>query len=55
VEFAHRYQVTQIFLTRPPDRHFKLIRARSLISQVLRLAQDTQVTVIAERKKEDRA
>jgi two-component system sensor histidine kinase KdpD len=55
VEFARRYQVTQIFLTRAPYRHFKLFRARSLISQVLRLAQDIQVTVVAERKKEDRA
>jgi two-component system, OmpR family, sensor histidine kinase KdpD len=55
VEFAHRYQVTQIFLTRSPRRHFAVIRARSLISQVLRLAQDIQVTVVADRKKEDRA
>ena len=52
VEFAHRNQVTQIFLTRSPSRGFKLIRARSLISQVLRLAQDIQITVVAERKKQ---
>jgi len=54
VDFAHRHQITQIFLSRSPYRSFNLIHARSLISQVLRLAQDIQVTVVAERKKEDR-
>jgi len=55
VAFAHRHQITQIFLTRFPSRRFKLIRAGSLVSQVLRLAQDIQITVVAERRKEDRA
>ncbi len=53
VDFAHRHQITQIFLTRSPSRYFKLIPARSLVSQVLRLAQDIQLTVVAERKKSD--
>jgi two-component system, OmpR family, sensor histidine kinase KdpD len=53
-EFAHRYQVTQIFLTRPRQGPFRLFAARSLIFQVLRLAQDIQVTVVAKRKKEER-
>jgi two-component system, OmpR family, sensor histidine kinase KdpD len=51
VDFAHRHQITQIFLTRSRSRTFKLLPMRSVVSQVLRLAQDTQVTVVAERKK----
>jgi two-component system sensor histidine kinase KdpD len=51
VEFAHRHQITQIFLTRSRSRTFKLFRVRSLVSQVLRLASDIQVTVVAERRK----
>jgi two-component system sensor histidine kinase KdpD len=48
VEFAHRHQVTQIFLTRSRQ---KLLPATSLVAKVLRLASDIQVTVVAERKK----
>jgi two-component system sensor histidine kinase KdpD len=51
VDFAHRHQITQIFLTRSRSRTFRLLPMRSVVSQVLRLAQDTQVTVVAERKK----
>jgi two-component system, OmpR family, sensor histidine kinase KdpD len=51
VDFAHRHQITQMFLARSRPRRFDL-PARSLVSQVLRLAQDIQITVIAERKKE---
>ncbi len=49
VNFAHRHQITQIFLTRSRKRRFKLFPTQSVVSQVLRLAQDTQVTVVAER------
>jgi two-component system sensor histidine kinase KdpD len=55
VDFAHRHQITQIFLARSGFRHFKFIPASSLVSQVLRLAQDIQVTVVAERRKDDRS
>ncbi len=51
VDFARRHQIRQIFLTRPRSRRWKLLTNRSLISQVLRLAQDIQVTVVADRKK----
>ena len=44
VGFAHRHQITQIFLTRSGSRR--------LISRVLRLARDIQITVVAERKKQ---
>src|SRR5215813_8245510 len=54
VEFAHRHQITQIFLTRSRSRHFEILPAQGVISQVLRLAQDIQVTVVAERNKAGR-
>ena len=50
VEYAHRYQITQMFLARRRSR-FIILPGRSLIAQVLRLAQDIQITVVAERKK----
>ncbi len=50
VDFAHRYGITQIFLTRSASRHFNFLPGRSLISQVLRLAQDIQIAVVAERR-----
>jgi two-component system sensor histidine kinase KdpD len=49
VGFAHRQQITQIFLAR--SRRTKALSRRSLVFQVLRLARDIQVTVVAERKK----
>ena len=51
VEFAHRHQITQIFLTRARSRSWQLLHRNSLVSQVLRLAQDIQITVVAERRK----
>jgi two-component system sensor histidine kinase KdpD len=51
VDFAHRHQVTQLFLMRSHGPRWKLLLRRSVISQVLRLAQDIQVTIVAERKK----
>jgi two-component system, OmpR family, sensor histidine kinase KdpD len=48
VEFAHRHQVTQVFLSRS-GRSF--LPAASLVSRVLRLATDIQVTIVAERRK----
>jgi two-component system sensor histidine kinase KdpD len=45
VDFARRHQITQIFLTRSRPRYLTLLPAFSLVSQVLRLAQDIQVTV----------
>jgi len=50
VDFAHRHEITQIFLTRSVSRGFKFLPARNLISQVLRLAHDIQIAVVAERR-----
>jgi two-component system sensor histidine kinase KdpD len=47
VEFAHRERITQIFLMRPKRRTF--LRIGSLVSEILRLAQDMQITVVADR------
>jgi two-component system sensor histidine kinase KdpD len=49
VDFARRERVTQIFVVRPKTRSSKFFRSHSMISQILRLAQDMQVTVVAER------
>jgi two-component system sensor histidine kinase KdpD len=49
VDFARRERITQIFLMRPANGKWKLFRSRSLASEILRLAQDMQVTVVAER------
>jgi two-component system, OmpR family, sensor histidine kinase KdpD len=51
VDFAHRHQITQIFLTRSRSRRWKLLPQRTLVSQVLRLARDIQITVVADRRK----
>jgi len=50
VEFAHREQISQIFLVREQKRISGFFRSQSLISQILRLAQDIQITVVAERQ-----
>src|SRR6185369_370702 len=51
VDFARRHQITQIFLTRSASRRWKLLLSSSVVSQVLRLARNLQVTVVAERRK----
>jgi two-component system sensor histidine kinase KdpD len=52
VEFAHRHRITQIFLTRSRSRRFAFFPLPNVVSQVLRLARDIQVTVVAERSKQ---
>ena len=52
VDFARRHQITQIFLTRSPSRRWKLFPVPNVVSQVLRLARNLQVTVVAERRKQ---
>lgn len=53
VEFARQNQVTQIFVPRSQDR-FEWLRARNLAENIVRLAQDLQVTVIADRSRRTR-
>ena len=49
VDFARRERITQIFLMRPRGTRWKFLRNRSVPSQILRLAQDMQITIVAER------
>ncbi len=55
VEFAHRNRITQIFLVRSRSRGLRFAPGNSLVSRVLRLAQDIQVTIVAERSKQSRS
>ena len=50
VEFAQRNGVTQIFLARPRERGVKAAFRRSVARQVVQLARDLQVTVVANRE-----
>jgi two-component system sensor histidine kinase KdpD len=49
VDFARRERITQVFLMRPEVRRWKLFRSGSLTSEILRLAHDMQVTIVADR------
>jgi len=49
VEFARRERITQIFIVRRKDRGSAIFGRRSLVSRILRLARDMQVTIVAER------
>ncbi|MDE3180252.1 MAG: histidine kinase [Acidobacteriota bacterium] len=50
VDFARRNQVTQIFIARSQQRPYVPVFGRSLVQQVVRLARDMQVTIVAERR-----
>lgn len=49
VDFARVHQITQIFLARP-QRAPKIKLGRNLVQRIVRLAEDMQVTVVAERR-----
>jgi len=49
VDFARVHQITQIFLARP-QRAPKIKLGRTLVQRIVRLAEDMQVTVVAERR-----
>ena len=51
VDFARLHQVTQIFLARAQQGPRMPVVGQSLIQQVVRLAQDMQVTIVAERRR----
>ncbi len=50
VDFARQHGVTQIFLSKPPARALSFLRKNDLVMQIVRLATDRQVTVVAERR-----
>jgi len=49
VEFAHLNGVTHLFLARPRPSQWPVLSARSLVQQVVHLARDMQVTIVADR------
>jgi two-component system sensor histidine kinase KdpD len=51
VEFARRNQVTQIFAAHTPASFRERLRGRNYAENIVRLAQDLQVTVVADRSR----
>jgi len=52
VDFARLHKITQIFLARPQQKRWPLIFGRGLVERVVRLAHDIQVTIVAERRRQ---
>ena len=52
VDFARHHKITQIFLARPQQKRWPLIFGRGLVERVVRLAHDIQVTIVAERRRQ---
>jgi two-component system, OmpR family, sensor histidine kinase KdpD len=50
VQFARENGVAQIFLSKPANRPIAWMRKNDLVMHVVRLANDRQVTVVAERR-----
>lgn len=51
VEFARRNQVTQVFVAHTPLGLLERLRGRNFTEDIVRLAQDLQVTVVADRSR----
>jgi two-component system sensor histidine kinase KdpD len=53
VEFAHRNQVTQILVSRPPNRSFlSRLLGTDLVLRLVRKAKDLRVIIVAERRRQ---
>jgi two-component system sensor histidine kinase KdpD len=50
VDFARRNQVTQIFLARPAERHWRAPFSRDLLQSVVALARDMQIVIVSPRE-----
>jgi len=50
VNFARLHRITQIYLARPRERPWSRLLSRDLLGQVVRLARDMQVTIVADRR-----
>jgi len=50
VDFAHRNQITQIFLARSPERRLLPGLSRNLIQRIVALAKDMQIVIVSERE-----
>jgi K+-sensing histidine kinase KdpD len=51
VEFARENQVTQIFVSQSQTRLRERLRSRNFTENIVRLAEDVQVTVVADRSR----
>jgi two-component system sensor histidine kinase KdpD len=48
VDFAHRNEITQMFLTQPPERKWTLpLLSRNLVQRVVQLAKDVQIVIVS--------
>jgi two-component system, OmpR family, sensor histidine kinase KdpD len=52
VEFARLNGVTQLFLARPAEGRWSTFGGRNLVQQVVRLARDMQVIIVADRNRQ---
>ncbi len=50
VDFARLHEITQIFLARPRLSSWPQVFGRNLVQQVVRLARDMQVIIVADRR-----
>ena len=55
VEFARRHGITRIFLLRPRASTWPMRVGRNLVRQIVWLARDMQVTIVAEHRRSDTA
>jgi len=51
VNFARLHRITQIYLARPRQRSWPRLLGQNLLGQVVRLAADMQVTIVADRRR----
>jgi two-component system, OmpR family, sensor histidine kinase KdpD len=50
VDFTRRNGITQIFLAKPAKPAIPILAKRNFVMEVVRLAKDRQVTVVADRR-----
>jgi two-component system, OmpR family, sensor histidine kinase KdpD len=52
VDFARGNGITQIYLARPNEKRWRHLFLRSMLQQIVRLAKDMQIVIVAEREAE---
>ena len=54
VDFAHRNEVTQMYLAQPPEsKWIAPLLSRNLVQKVVRLAKDVQIVIVSRRDTPD--
>ena len=55
VDFAHRNEVTQMYLAQPPESKWVApLLSRNLVQKVVRLAKDVQIVIVSRRDDPER-